>query len=48
VAQPVNIKKGLRTASDVQIINGLEVGDTVITSGIMQLRLGTKVKLTIE
>lgn len=48
VAQPVNIIKGLRTASDVQIINGLEVGDTVITSGIMQLRLGTKVELTIE
>ncbi len=44
-AQPVQIKKGLRTASDVQILSGIEVGDTVITSGTMQLRTGMSVKL---
>lgn len=45
IAQPVQIKKGLRTASEVQIIDGLQIGDTVITSGTMQLRTGTKVTL---
>jgi hypothetical protein len=29
----------------VQIISGLEVGDTVITSGTMQLRMGMKVEI---
>jgi membrane fusion protein (multidrug efflux system) len=43
-AQPVEIKKGLRTDKEVQIISGLEVGDTVITSGTMQLRMGMKVE----
>lgn len=45
-AQPVQVKKGLRTASDVQILSGINIGDTVITSGTMQLRTGMKVKLT--
>ena len=44
-AQPVEIKKGLRTDKEVQIISGLEVGDTVITSGTMQLRMGMKVEI---
>ena len=46
VARPVQIQKGLRTASDVQVLSGIEVGDTVITSGTMQLRTGMKVKLS--
>lgn len=46
VAQPVQIKKGLRTANEVQVVDGLQVGDTVITSGTMQLRTGMKVNLT--
>jgi membrane fusion protein, multidrug efflux system len=29
---------GLRTASQIQILSGLEFGDTLITSGILQLR----------
>lgn len=44
-AVPVEISKGLRTDAEVQIISGLEVGDTVITSGTMQLRTGMAVEL---
>ncbi len=45
-AQPVEITKGLRTESQVQVLRGLHVGDTVITSGTMQLRTGQKVRIT--
>ncbi len=44
-AVPVEIKKGLRTDSQVQVVAGLAEGDTVITSGTMQLRTGQKVEL---
>lgn len=44
-AVPVEIKKGVRTADKVQVLDGLSIGDTVITSGTMQLRTGQKVVL---
>ncbi|MBR2638044.1 MAG: efflux RND transporter periplasmic adaptor subunit [Bacteroidaceae bacterium] len=44
-AMPVEIKKGLRNEANVQILHGLSVGDTVITTGTMQLRTGQKVTL---
>lgn len=44
-AEPVEISKGLRTASEVQVIQGLNVGDTLITSGTLQLRTGLSVIL---
>ena len=44
-ATPVEITKGLRTESVVQVLRGLSVGDTVITTGTMQLRTGQTVKL---
>jgi membrane fusion protein, multidrug efflux system len=37
-AQSVKVNTGLRTESKIQITEGLKFGDTVITSGIMQLR----------
>jgi membrane fusion protein (multidrug efflux system) len=37
-AQSLRVTTGLRTASQIQIIEGLQYGDTLITSGIMQLR----------
>ena len=37
-AQSVNVITGLRTESKIQITSGLKFGDTLITSGIMQLR----------
>ena len=44
-AVPQEITKGLRTDAEVQVLSGLSVGDTVITSGTMQLRTGMAVEL---
>lgn len=47
-AQPVEITKGLRTDAMVQVLRGLVPGDTVITSGTMQLRSGQNVIVTVQ
>ena len=44
-ALPVEIKKGVRTESLVQVLEGINPSDTVITTGTMQLRTGQKVIL---
>ena len=44
-AQQVVLQKGMRTASSVQITEGLQVGDTLLTSGVMQLRDGIPVTI---
>ena len=46
LAQPTPIKKGLRTESQVQVLQGLVPGDTVIVSGTMQLRTAQKVTIS--
>ena len=46
VARQVIITKGMRTASSVQVLEGLHIGDTLITSGIMQLRDGMPVTIS--
>lgn len=45
VAQPAEILIGLRTEERVQVLEGLSVGDTLITTGVMQLRSGMKVSI---
>jgi membrane fusion protein, multidrug efflux system len=40
-----NVTTGVRNDSSVQITDGLAPGDTVITSGLLQLREGSKVKI---
>lgn len=45
-AHPVEINTGIRTEARVQAIEGLHVGDTLITSGVMQLRTGSPVSIT--
>ncbi len=45
VAQPVEIQTGLRTESHVQALEGVSEGDTLITTGVMQLRTGMKVSI---
>ena len=40
VADPVDVIIGLRTEAEVQIVRGLSVGDTILTSGTLQLRKG--------
>jgi len=44
-AQSVKVSTGLRTESKIQITEGLNFGDTLITSGIMQLRQNMSVVL---
>ena len=45
MAQSVEIKTGLRNESMIEITEGLHPGDTVVTSGIMQLRNSTPVAI---
>ncbi len=45
-AESVNVTTGTRTESKIQITEGLHIGDTVITSGILQIRAGSAVKVT--
>ncbi len=45
VAQAATITPGQRTDSKVEVITGLMPGDTLITTGTMQLREGLKVEL---
>lgn len=44
-AEEVRVKIGLRTESHVQIIEGLNVGDTLLTTAILQLRHNIPVQL---
>ena len=45
VAMPVDVEIGIRTEAEVQILRGLAAGDTILTSGTLQLRTGMPVKL---
>ncbi|MDR1202468.1 MAG: efflux RND transporter periplasmic adaptor subunit [Tannerellaceae bacterium] len=44
-AYPQEIITGLRTESRIQVLEGIHAGDTVITTGVMQLRTGMKVNI---
>lgn len=44
-AQTVKVTTGLRTESLIQIVDGLNFGDTLLTTGILQLRQGLPVVL---
>lgn len=44
-AQQVTIRKGMRTASSIQVLEGLNAGDTLLVTGVMQLRDGLPVSI---
>jgi membrane fusion protein (multidrug efflux system) len=44
-AESVRVSTGLRTESKIQITDGLKFGDTLLTTGMMQLRQGLPVVL---
>lgn len=46
VVVPQNVELGIREETRVQVVNGLSEGDTVITSGILQIRPKSKVKIS--
>jgi len=45
-AESVMIETGVRTSSKVQVLDGLKIGDTIVTTGIMQLRPNALVEIT--
>jgi membrane fusion protein (multidrug efflux system) len=47
VVESVPVEVGIRTESTVQVLSGLQPKDTVITSGILQIRPGSNVELTL-
>lgn len=42
----VRIETGIRTNTDLEVTSGLKSGDTVLTTGILQLRSGMNVQIT--
>ncbi len=46
-AESTPVTTGMRTESQVQILKGLNVGDTLIASGILQLRSGMPITLDV-
>ena len=38
VVQPQSVVTGLRNESKIQITEGVEIGDTVLTTGLLQVR----------
>lgn len=46
-AQQIPVEAGTRTAKAILITSGLNVGDTVLTSGAMALKTGTPVHVTV-
>lgn len=48
VVVSVPVKTGIRTPSVVQVTDGLSAGDTVLTTGILQLRPGMPVNVTVK
>lgn len=44
-AVPQLVQTGVRTESEIQILSGLNISDTLIVTGIIQLRPGMKIKL---
>jgi len=45
-AKQVEVETGLRLAKKIQVTNGIQAGDTVLTSGLLQVRNGTEVSIT--
>jgi membrane fusion protein, multidrug efflux system len=45
-AEPRPVQTGVRTAGQVQIVSGIEAGDSVITTGLQMVRPGAPVQVT--
>ncbi len=46
-AREQRVETGIRTDREVEILSGLRAGDTVITTGMLQLRPGAPVRVTL-
>ena len=47
-AKEIDVEIGARTGSEVRVLTGLHVGDTVLTYGVMALKNGASVNVEIE
>lgn len=47
-AKEIIVETGARTDKDILITSGLKAGDTILTSGVMTLKDGSPVKVTIQ
>ena len=45
-AIPAEITTGVRDSSNVQVVTGLNNGDTIITTGLLFLKPGAEVKIS--
>jgi len=48
VANEVPVEIGIRTARRIQVTNGLKVGDTIVTTGLLSIRQDSKLRLIRE
>jgi len=46
IVKEIKIETGIRTNTDLEVTSGLHSGDTVLTTGILQLREGMNVQIT--
>ncbi|MDN4165619.1 efflux RND transporter periplasmic adaptor subunit [Cytophagales bacterium LB-30] len=46
-AEELTIETGIRTDTNLEILSGLQEGDTIITTGLLQMRVGTPVSVTV-
>jgi membrane fusion protein (multidrug efflux system) len=46
IAQFNDVTTGVRDSARIQITDGLKAGDTVVLTGLLSIRPGSKVKLT--
>ena len=44
-AADATVTIGVRTDTKIQIVNGIQPGDTVITTGLLSIKNGSKLKL---
>lgn len=45
-AELKTVELGTRTSDKVEVLNGLSAGDTIVTTGLMQIKPGMEVKIT--
>ncbi len=45
--KPVEVEIGLRTEREIQILSGIALNDTVLVSGILQVRPGMDIKVNL-
>jgi membrane fusion protein (multidrug efflux system) len=48
LAQIVRVEAGLRTENVVEIVSGISAGDTILTTGLLQLREKSPIQVTIQ